>query len=204
MIAIVEQESRTRQDDAPTFEELLPAIQKQAAIAFRYLPLSDREEYVAETVANAYCAFHRLVERGKADVAYATPPCSYAIRQIHAGRRVGSRRSSKDVMSPCAQQARGIKVERLGSVYESRGKWEELVIESRKSGPAEIAITRIDFAAFLKSLQPMMRRIAKTLAAGETTKNVARKFGVSQARVSQMRRELQQAWEMFQGEMAVA
>lgn len=203
MIAVVESECRTRQDDAPKFEELLPAIQKQASIAFRYLPLSDREDMVAEATANSYLAYQRLVQRGKAHVAYASPLAQYAIRQIRAGRRVGNRQSSKDVMSAHAQRAHNITVQRLDSVYVPRGRWEEMIFEDKKAGPSDVAAMRIDFAAFLKSLQPMMRKIAKILATGETTKRVAKKFGVSQARVSQIRRELKQAWQMFQGELVV-
>ena len=39
-----------------------------------------------------------------------------------------------------------------------------------------------------------------TLAAGDTTKNAARKHRVSAGRISQIRRELKNNWEAFQGE----
>jgi len=40
------------------------------------------------------------------------------------------------------------------------------------------------------------------LASSETTKATARKFRVSPGRISQTRRELETAWQEFQGESA--
>jgi DNA-binding NarL/FixJ family response regulator len=62
---------------------------------------------------------------------------------------------------------------------------------------AEIAAARIDVAAWLRSLAPRNRRIAKTLAMGETTTDVAQKFHLSRPRVSQLRDELKSSWEKF-------
>jgi hypothetical protein len=42
-----------------------------------------------------------------------------------------------------------------------------------------------------------LRRIAKTLATGETTGAVAKKFCVSAARISQIRSELAESWRKF-------
>jgi len=53
-------------------------------------------------------------------------------------------------------------------------------------------------------LKPRMRRLAKFLAAGETTSVAASKFKVSRGRISQLRRELRDAWLKFQNEPAVA
>jgi hypothetical protein len=46
MIAIVEHQARACTGAAPTFEELLPAIEQHAAVAFRSLPPSEREDLV--------------------------------------------------------------------------------------------------------------------------------------------------------------
>jgi hypothetical protein len=45
-----------------------------------------------------------------------------------------------------------------------------------------------------------LRRIAKTLANGERTGDVARKFGLSDGRISQIRKELAASWQSFLGE----
>ncbi len=204
MIAVIEPRCRVREDASPSFEELLPAIEQQAVVAFRYSPPSEREDLIAETVANAFCAYSRLVDRGMADVAYATPLACYAIKQIRSGRRVGSKLNVRDATSEYCQLAKGIRIERLDRFDPEEQGWQEIVVEDRHAGPADIAAMRIDFAAWLKTLAPRLRRIAKTLAAGETTSGVARRFGVSRGRVSQIRRELMQAWAAFQGEVAAA
>ena len=45
------------------------------------------------------------------------------------------------------------------------------------------------------------RQIARDLALGETTGEVARKFRLSAGRISQLRRWLCEHWEQFQGEV---
>jgi hypothetical protein len=61
---------------------------------------------------------------------------------------------------------------------------------------------RVDFHAWLESLPEHTRRMAETLATGETTSHVARMFGCSASRISQLRSELYRAWRVFQGEVA--
>jgi hypothetical protein len=80
----------------------------------------------------------------------------------------------------------------------------EILVEDRHAGPAETAASRIDFAAWLRSLSHPKRRLAVTLGAGESTSAVARKFHVSLGRVPQLRRELKQAWEVFAAEHPAA
>jgi uncharacterized protein YerC len=66
--------------------------------------------------------------------------------------------------------------------------------------PAELACFLLDYKAWLKRLSKRHRKVAKLLATGETTRNAAKAFGVSDGRISQIRRELQTDWEKFQGE----
>ena len=72
MIAIAKQ-NRSRKS-IPTwhavFFAMLPAIVTHAKIAFRHLNSEARAEAVEEVVCNALRAFVRLVELGKADIAY--------------------------------------------------------------------------------------------------------------------------------------
>ena len=68
------------------------------------------------------------------------------------------------------------------------------------AGPAETAIVRIDFSTWLQLLPRRLRKIATFLANGETTTAAAKRFRVSQGRISQIRKELFLAWHRFQGE----
>ena len=88
---------------------------------------------------------------------------------------------------------------RLDRFHKERG-WLEVLVESRHSGPAETAASRMDFEQWLGLLSCRQRRIALFLAVGETTNAAAKKFGVTAGRISQLRRELRNAWQVFQGE----
>jgi hypothetical protein len=110
-------------------------------------------------------------------------------------RRVANKPNLADVMSP--QTHSGIIVGRVDVFDEAQGQWRQVLVEDRRATPAEITASRIDVAAWLHSLSQRNRRIAKTLAMGETTTDVARKFNLSRPRVSQLREELKARWEKF-------
>jgi hypothetical protein len=199
MITIAKElRSGLKSQEHEQYLRMLPKIRGRARRAFGKCSAELREEWVQEVMANAYCAFVALVRRGKSDLAYATPLANYAIRQAISGRRVGSKLNVQDVLSHQAQEASGIVVERLDTFDEVQGEWRQALLEDRRATPAEIAIARIDVAEWLRSLSRRNRRIAMTLAMGETTSNVARQFHLSSARVSQLRRQFEASWERFQ------
>jgi hypothetical protein len=184
------------------FLSLLPAIRLHASVSFRQLNPDARAEAIQNCLSNAMVAYVRLFELGKVELAYAGPLARYAVAQTRSGRIVGTPLNVKDVSSPYAQAEKGFVLARLDHYDKDEG-WRELVVEDRHAGPAEVAVTRLDFRAFLRTLPRRLRRIAKVLAMGETTTAAAKKFGVSQGRISQMRKELLLAWQNFQGEIAV-
>jgi hypothetical protein len=186
------------------FLSLLPAIVEQARFAFRHERPDRRQELIAEVVANAFVAFARLVQRGLTSIIYATPLAQYAIKQVHDGRRVGCKLNVRDVSSEYAQASKHFTVERLDRYDFENGEWREILIEDRRSGPAETAAARLDIGQWFATLPRKKRRIAATLATGEPTKKAARKFGVSAGRISQLRREFEDSWAEFQGEPAYA
>jgi hypothetical protein len=72
-------------------------------------------------------------------------------------------------------------------------------VDDKRATPADTAASRIDFAAWLDRLSARRRKIAQVLATGESTSAAARRFRVS-PRISQIRRELHQVWQRYQGE----
>jgi hypothetical protein len=182
------------------FLAMLPAICLHARISFRRLDPEAREEAVQNCIANATVAYVRLYELGKIDLAYPSALARYAVAQTKDARVVGGHLNIKDVLSVHCQVNKGVIVERLDRFDEDAEEWREIVIEDRRAGPAEIAATRLDFAAWLRSLPAKLRKIAKVLATGETTTTVAKKFGVSAGRISQIRKELYLMWNRFVGE----
>ncbi len=186
------------------FLGMLPAIRHSAQIAFRKLPLELLHELIEEVVANSYVAFARPVERGQADRALASPLARYAIAQVRVGRRVGSRLRIGDALSTYAQYRKQFFVERLDHFSEEKGCWGEILVEDKRATPADVAAWRIDFAEWLRRLTAHLRKIALALAAGETTSAAARMFGVSPARISQIRELLRKSWDAFQGTPEIA
>ena len=179
---------------------MLPTIQQHAVRRFRHRPPEERDDLAAEAVALAFLMFARLVERRKAKLGYATPLADYACRQVAVGRRLGSPLNVNDVTSTYCQRRKGALVERLDRYDVEDGEWREIVVEDRQATPADIAAIRIDFGDWLQTLSPRQRKVAETLAVGETTSRTARIFRISAGRVSQIRRELYEAWREFHGE----
>jgi hypothetical protein len=198
------QTSSTKLDRDANFLLMLPRIRRQAAYYLRHVSKKDRADAVQEVVARSFITYLRLVERGKADLAYAGPLARYAACQYFSGRRVGNRMNGHDVSSHYCQRRRRILVEQLDRFDDLTSEWEQLVVEDRHSTPADIAATRVDFGAWLESLPARTKHVAETLATGETTSSVAGMFGCSASRISQLRRELYHAWLAFTGEAAVS
>jgi len=196
--------ARQASSSAVRFLSMLPQIRNQARFAYREEPPSDHQELLAETIANCWVAFARLLDRGLEDVIYPTPLVQYAIRQVRGGRRVGGKLNANDVSSEYCQRRKHFALSSLDQYDEQQEQWKEVLVEDKHAGPAETAASRLDFADWLRKLPKRLRRIAETLATGETTQTTARRFRVSPGRISQLRRELQQAWEAFQGERAFA
>ena len=71
-----------------------------------------------------------------------------------------------------------------------------MVEDDRTPVPDQVAF-RLDFPAWLASLSERDREVAEEMAAGETTKDLARRFRISPARVSQLRTEFKDKWESF-------
>jgi hypothetical protein len=184
------------------FLEMLHAIRRQAHFAFQHCDPESREELTAEVVANCYCAYRRLVDRGCLERAYPTPLADYAIRQVRAGRRIGNPSNIHDMSSAICQRQKGVTLKRLDRHDVQSDAWHQILVEDRQAGPADVAMTRIDFGAWLNSLPKPTRRAAEILATGEATGQVARMFGLTPGRISQLRRELYRAWLAFIGEAA--
>ncbi|MBL9095072.1 MAG: hypothetical protein JNL96_27890 [Planctomycetaceae bacterium] len=181
----------------PDFLDLLPQIRRTAACSFRALPSEARDEAIQETVATAFTWYDRLVRSGRGALVYAGPLATFAVRHVRTGRTCASRLNGRDVMSKYRRRRRNAESRRPAPRRHT--EWQEAMVEDRRAGPAETAAARIDFANWLKTLAPQRRRLARVLAAGETTQAAAERFGVTAGRISQQRRELEASWRCFQG-----
>ena len=180
----------------PSFQMFLPAIERSAAYAFRKMRQMQRVELVAEVVARAYTTFVRLNERGLTALAYPSALARYAIRQVIAGRRVGSRQNVRDVGSPSAQHHRRFTSRQLSTLPGT--SWEDVLVD-RKALPADMAVCRLDFRAWLAQLSHLKRTVAVRCVLGHTTGELAQQVRLSPSRISQLRHELRINWDQFHG-----
>jgi DNA-directed RNA polymerase specialized sigma24 family protein len=187
----------TDSDRNRLFMSMLPHIERHASIVLRDLKGAARDDALQEVIASSFVAFSRLCELGKEDLAYPSVLARFAVAQFRSGRRVGNRSNCRDVLSDYARRSKGFCVERLDKFHSDCQVWQEVLVEDRRATPAELAMYRIDFRAWLKSMTARQRRIAQMLAAGFATAEVAERFGVSPGRISQLRRWLMRHWEDF-------
>ncbi|QDU87972.1 hypothetical protein Pla175_13390 [Pirellulimonas nuda] len=164
------------------FLELLPRIERQVRRLLRGLKGEALDDAYSEAVAQAAVNYCRLAEQGREADAYATPLAAYAVLAGRNGRQLGSSRAKHDALASDRRE-------------EAAG-WAELIAD-RHATPAEIAAVRVDFRDWLDHLPEVKRRLAQTLADGETTQGAAELFGVSAGRISQLRRELAESWRAF-------
>jgi hypothetical protein len=203
MVAIAKQDRSRRSSTAwqDLFLTMLPAIRRHARFSFRHLPPELCDECIQEAICNACCAVSRLADLDKLDLAYAAPLAKYAVAQVRDGRKVGGHLNCRDVMSPHCQRRKNVAVERLDHFDRNENAWREAVIQDTRTAPVpDIVSFRIDFGDWLAWMSRRKRRIAESLAVGNRTGEVARKFHVSPGRVAQMRTEFSKSWRAFQHE----
>jgi hypothetical protein len=179
---------------------ILPSIRRYGVIAFRHLRGDEHEDAVEETIANAYVAFARLLQRGRLDRAFPTALARFAVAQIRDGRKVGTPQNRRDVSSRHAQRKGHYVVERLDRFDRQQDEWTEALVEDwRTSVPDQVAF-RIDFPVWLSQLSSRKRQVAQLLMIGNSIGEAARHARISSGRVSQLRHELYADWQRFHGE----
>ena len=186
------------------FVELMPEIEQWLHRAFRHLDAEAAEDAIEEGVVNCLLSYRRLHEQDRANSVTAENLAFFAAKQVRSGRIAGGRLNSKEPLAVYAQRRRGIRVEQLNVDDLCERNWIDAMVQDRRSSVLDQVAARLDVAAWLATLCRRTRQIAADLAKGCTTSEVAKKHGVTAGRVSQLRRELHDAWRVFQGELAPA
>ena len=202
MIAVDNQRQETQATWQAEFVELLPEIQQRLRHAFRHLDAEAAEDAIEEGVIHALLSYVRLFEQGRAEAASAMSLAWFATKQVKQGRPAVGRLSSREPLSRYAQLGQGFHVERLCTYSQTDDQWIDRIVEDQRASVADQVAVRLDGRAWLATLSGRLRRIAKDLAYGCSTSEVAKQHGVTAGRVSQLRRELHDAWRVFQGELA--
>jgi hypothetical protein len=185
-----------------SFLTILPWIQEHGRIQFRYLCCPHRkEEMIQEMVALAWRWYLRLAERGKDATRFPSALAAFAARAVRSGRRLVSQEKPKDVLSHRAQQRHGFVVGKLPDYSSLSGNplAEALMGNTETPIPEQVSF-RLDFPRWRRAYSRRDRRIIDQMMQGERTRDLARRFHISQARVSQLRRSFHADWLHFVGE----
>jgi len=187
------------------FLRILPRIVVHANFCFRGERNAERrEEAVAETVALAWKWYLDLVKRGKDVTRFESTFANFVARAVRSGRRICGQLASGDIMSPFTQRRHQFAVHRLPDFSTlSSNSFSEALADNTVTPPDEQAAFRLDFASWLGTRTDRDRRLVEDLMIGEQTGDVARRFGLTAGRVSQLRREYCQDWQRFCGEGVV-
>jgi hypothetical protein len=194
-----------------------PRIETHAHVVFRSVKCPHRKaDCIAETIALSWKWFLRLVQRGKDPGQFVSALATYAARAVKCGRRMCGQLRAKDVMSEAAQQHHGFAVEYLpastrtsfedfyASVHGQRQMdvVEETLADNKRSPVPDQASFRLAFPQFVRSQSRRDRRMIEFLALGNSGKEAAAKFRMSQGRVSQIRKAWCGEWYALHGEQA--
>jgi hypothetical protein len=118
------------------------------------------------------------------------------------GGRVAGMTKAKDMMNRQTQQRHHFVVEKMPDF--SSSPIADSLADNTVTPPPDVAAFRVDFPRWLGLLRERDRRLAAELMIGERTSVAAGRFGMSRARVSQVRRKLCQDWSRFHGEAIAA
>src|SRR4051794_1476345 len=178
------------------FVAMLPEIEQKLRLAFCRLNPEAREDAIEESVVHSLLAYVGLAEQGRAEVATASSLAWYSSRHVRRGRPAGGRMNGKEPLSRYGQISNDIEVER------QTGNWIDVMVEDKRAAVADQVAAKMDVGAWWGTLTTRMKEIAKDLAFGCSTSEVAKKHGVTAGRISQLRRVLEKSWAAFQQEAA--
>jgi DNA-directed RNA polymerase specialized sigma24 family protein len=181
---------------------VLPRVLSHGRVCFRDVKCPHRrQDAIQDMIGKAWQWHLRLAEKGKDATAFPTALASYAARAVRSGSRVAGQEKANDVLSPVAQQRHHFYVGRLPD-FETLAEHPlcEALLDNTKSPPDETVCFKLDFLAWLASLSERDRGIVEDLMIGERALDVANKYKISPARISQKRREFCQGWQDFRGE----
>ena len=147
--------------------------------------------------------FRRLAEKGKDARQFASVLASFAAKAVRCGRRVTTQLKPKDVLNELAQQRRGFSVSKLPDFEAlNTNPLFEALIDNRRSPIPDQVQFRLDFPAWLRTRTQPDCRIIGDMMAGQRTLDLSQRYGISPARISQLRREYHCDWQRYCGEFS--
>jgi DNA-binding CsgD family transcriptional regulator len=172
--------------------QIMPIIRATVPRVVRPVGAEDAGELVQDTLCSAAQMVDAAEKAGKplhpSGIAY------YAIQRTKSGRRSTSAFRA-DAMCAGAQLDRKVSLDSMDAPLEGTVEGDEAgtlhdLLAGQSEDPARAAAREIDWSELLQRLDDREIDILLLTAEGGRLNKLARKFGVSQARVCQLRREL--------------
>jgi hypothetical protein len=165
-----------------------PELQSKAKAYFDDYRPEAKDEAVANSLFLAWHHFVSLAKKGKADDQLLTRSFYFACRQSRSGRLM-----------------RTVKGSKFRELWDHAGNTGHAIVcgidldafISQRDRIPDIVSFRLDTPAWLASLPENQRQRAMELAEGTSTKELADRWGVSAAAVSNSRRQLNESYERF-------
>lgn len=184
------------------FVAAVPKILNVAGYRFRRISCPDtREDCVRETVALCWVWFVRLVQKGRNPDTFLTALATYGAKAVHCGRRACDLEKAKDVLSRRCQRRRGFAVASLHELADADDPLDGVLADAltdNTSTPVPDQVQfRCDFPAWKSRLPEAKGRLVDMLALGHRTKDVAAALGLSEGRISQLRKEFNADYTTF-------
>jgi hypothetical protein len=167
-------------------EEIYPIIKNTIPRTVKPIGSEDHRELVQDAVANAAMMLDAAERNGKA-LPSANSVAYYSIQRSKSGRRsYGDFRS--DVLSPAFQLENEGRVFSLDLCLNEDSMADESfslhdMLADKRDDASELCMKKLDWTAFLKKQPKSTRRIIKAVANGEKGQDIAKKYGVSAARI---------------------
>jgi len=181
------------------FVVMLPKIRRNARWAFKNYNADRRTEAVQAIVVIAFEMHQKLAVQGRMDESFPSPLSKYAIGRYRDGRTGGASSCSTDVTSEHCKALGRSSVKNYGLADNIADTFQPATaaMDARYSVHDAVQF-RIDFfEGWLPQQTPRDQEIILDLMSGETTGNVAKKYKVSDASISQYRNRYFKSWNAF-------
>ena len=154
----------------------------------------DFDDVMQDLIGIALKMYRSLIRRGRGKEAYFTPIMQYTIKRHRAGRRlVGS--NTTDLLAEQTQVLGRCDACQLSQFDVGQDTWD--FMQDRHVSVVDSVQMSMDYETWLQRQTPRDQKIITDLSHGFGTCEVAKKYGVSAALISQYRNRYAKSWKDF-------
>ena len=179
--------------------QILPILSRTVPRVVNPSDCEDSEELVQDTLATAAEMLQSLEKAGRKIPAKSV--AFYSIQRAKSGRRAYQSGAS-DPLSPVFRTRNTSAIVPIDAPMQSEGEGSRTMsdfIGAPTEDPSETALRRIDWESFLGTLASREKQILSCIADGWRNMDIARRFKVTPARITQMKREIAERIKQFMG-----